>query len=82
MRIELLMNLGFGIACVDLGNNNIDGGTTVAYVEEGEGGGGCTITKEEKKLWFVLCPNVMQYRQGKGILQLRFLLRRQPNAHH
>ncbi len=70
----MLTNLGFGIARVNLGNNNIDRGTTVAYVEEGKGGGGCTITKEEKKLWFVFCPNVMQDHQGKGILQLCFLL--------
>ncbi len=54
-----MTNLGFGIARVDLGDANIEGGTAVACVEEGEGGGGGTTPKEEKKLWVVFCPNVI-----------------------
>jgi hypothetical protein len=60
VRIELLTNLCFGIACVNLGNNNIDGGTLVAYVEEGEGGGG----------WR------MHHHQGGEEIMVRFLSQR------
>ncbi len=60
MRIESLTNLGFGIARVDLCDNSIDGGTTVAYMEEGEGGGG----------WR------MHHHQGGEEIMVRFLSQR------
>ena len=35
------------------------GGTAVAHVEEGEGGGGGAAPNKGKKSWLVFCPNII-----------------------
>jgi hypothetical protein len=78
LRIESLANLGFGIACVDLGDTNIKGG----YSGRTCGGGGrrrqwrCPQRGEE-----IMCLPLSQHHswqahQGEGVLQLCVLLQR------
>jgi hypothetical protein len=83
-EVRLLANLGFGIACFNLNNTNMDGG----YCDRTCGGGGRRRRWHRPQQGEEIMGRLLSQRhsrracQGEGVLQLCVLLQCQPTARH